>query len=64
MNAKVCPKVDSVGGTTELIWLGNCLVERAEVDVFFFIFSLIPTDDHKYNSEYNDLLVKLTFSYI
>ena len=42
MNAKVCPKVDSVGGTTELIWLGNCLVERVEVDVFFFIFSL-PT---------------------
>lgn len=50
MNAKVCPKVDSVGGTTELIWLGNCLVERveAEVDVFFFIFSL-PTEDTQYN---------------
>ena len=43
MNAKVCPKVDSVGGTTELIWLGNCLVELVEVDVFFFIFSRLPT---------------------
>ena len=52
MNAKVCPKVDSVGGTTELIWLGNCLVERVEVDVFFLIINN------------NDLLVKLTFSYI